>query len=146
MPNSNPQVQEELYFPYSTSYPDHEISLIIKATNTDLSNIDSWTLDINCTPAGNISKKNRWVEIYNIQNRFKSKIAGDSYRWKDRIVTKHALRCKKYGDHFDKFKEDILDDFKEYKNYNNGIVMKCFDEFIVNDPNCESYLTGDVII
>jgi hypothetical protein len=145
-PNSNPQVQEKLYFPYSSAYPDHEISLIINAANTDLSDIDSWTLVINCTPVQNANRKERWVEIYNIENRYKSKIAKDSYKWMDRIVTKHRLRCKKKGVSFNDFREDILDDFTEYKDYNNAIMMKCFDEFIVNDPNCESYLTGHVII
>jgi hypothetical protein len=56
------------------------------------------------------------------------------------------LRCKKNGRSFEEFKEDILDDFTEYRKWNNGILMKTFDEFIVNDPNCESYLTGNVTI
>jgi hypothetical protein len=146
LPDSNPQVQEELYFPYSSTFPDHEIVLSINSANTDLSDVNNWTLNIGCTPAPNENRKDRWIEIYNIKNRYKSKIAGDSYRWKDRIVTKHALRCKKKGVSFDDFKKDILDDFREYKNYNNGIMMKCFDEFIVNDPNCESYLTGHIAI
>ncbi len=146
VPKSNPQVQEELYYPYSTTFPDHEIVLKINSANTDLSNINSWTLSIDCIPAQNIKRKERWMEIYNIESRYKSKIADDSYQWKERIISKHSLRCKKKGDTFEQFKEDILDDFSEYKKWNNGIHMKTFDEFIMNDPNCESYLTGKFVL
>ncbi|MDB5012219.1 MAG: hypothetical protein JWQ25_421, partial [Daejeonella sp.] len=137
-------IQTELYFPYSTSFPDHEIYLRITSATTDLTDINSWTLDIECNPAQNSSKKDRWVEIYNIESRYKSKIAGDKYRMMDRIISKYSIRCKKRGVSFEDFKEDILDDFSEYKNWNNGILMKTFDEFIMSDPNCESYLTGNI--
>jgi len=66
--------------------------------------------------------------------------------WKLRIIDKYRLRCKKNGRPFAEFKEDILGDFVEYKKWNNGILMKTFDEFIMNDPNCESYLIGNFTV
>jgi hypothetical protein len=143
-PKTDPQIQDELYYPYSSAFPDHGIQLTINAANTDLKDIDNWTLSIDCIPAGNAEKKDRWLEIYNIKSRYKAKIAGDSYQWKDRIVSKHALRCKKNKTPFADFKTDILDDFAAPIKWNNGILMKCFDEFIMNDPNCEANLTGAI--
>lgn len=141
-PGTGPQIQDELYNPYSTAYPDHAIYLKINSANTNLEDVDNWTLSVDCIPAANVRKKDRWLEIYNIESRYKGKIAGDSYQWKDRIVSKHALRCKKRGVSFADFKEDILDDFAAPLKWNNGILMKCFDEFIMNDPNCEANLNG----
>jgi len=143
-PKTDPQIQDELYYPYSSAFPDHGIQLTINATNTDLTDLDNWTLSIDCIPAENVRKKDRWLEIYNISRRYKAKIAGDSYQWKDRIVSKHALRCKKNKMPFADFKTDILDDFAAPIKWNNGILMKCFDEFIMNDPNCEANLTGAI--
>ncbi|WP_439555188.1 hypothetical protein [Dyadobacter sp.] len=145
-PRSNPQIQAELYYPYSSAFPDHNIQLTINATDTDLSEIDTWTLSIECIPAANTRRKTRWLEIYNIESRYKAKIAGDSYQWKDRIVSKHSLRCKKNNVPFADFKDDILDDFATPLKWNNGVLMKCFDEFIMNDPNCEANLDGIIII
>lgn len=143
-PKTKPQVQDELYFLYSTAYPNHDINLKINSTITNLKDVNNWTLSIDCIPAGNVRKKDRWLEIYNIESRYKAKIAGDSYQWKDRIVSKHALRCKKRGVSFADFKEDILNDFATPLKWNNGILMKCFDEFIMNDPNCEANLNGAI--
>jgi hypothetical protein len=141
-PDTNPQIQDELYFPYSCTYPNHAINLKITSTTTDLNDIDNWSLSIDSAPPSNVRKKDRWLEVYNIETRYKAKIAGDSYQWKDRIVSKHTLRCKKRGVTFADFKEDILDDFSSPLKWNNGILMKCFDEFIMNDQNCEANLTG----
>lgn len=143
-PGTNPQIQDELYFPYSSAYPGHVIELKINSNTTDLKDVNNWTLSIDCTPAGNARRKNRWLEIYNIENRYKAKIANDNYQWKDRIVSKHALRCKKNKIPFADFKADILDDFANPTKWNNGILMKCFDEFIMNDPNCEANLNGTI--
>ncbi|WP_431609269.1 hypothetical protein [Chryseobacterium sp. 'Rf worker isolate 10'] len=143
-PNTNPQIQDELYDPYSIAYPEHVIDLKINSTSTDLKDVDDWTLSIDCTPIGNVRKKDRWLEIYKIESRYKGKIAGDSYKWKDRIVSKYALRCKRKGIPFADFKEDILDDFATPLKWNNGILMKCFDEFIMNDLNCEANLSGTI--
>jgi hypothetical protein len=143
-PNTNPQIQDELYYPYTTSFPNHVIFLTINAPTINLSDINGWTLSIDCIPATNGRKKERWLEIYNIENRYKSKIVKDSYLWKDRIVRKYSMRCKKNGDSFAKFKDDILDDSMDYLMYNNGILIKYFDEFVMNDPNCEANLIGAI--
>jgi hypothetical protein len=39
-----------------------------------------------------------------------------------------------------------LDDYEEYKTIDNGILMKYFDAFIVNDPHFEANLTGVGVI
>ncbi|MBZ0099227.1 MAG: hypothetical protein K8F30_09090, partial [Taibaiella sp.] len=143
-PKSDPQIQDELFDPYSTAYPGHVIDLKINFTTTNLNDINNWTLSIDCTPAGNVRKKNRWLEIYNIESRYKGKIAGDSYNWKDTIITEYYRRCQKRGDSFDHFKDDILNRFIKPLKWNNGILMKCFDEFIMNNPNCEANLSGNI--
>ena len=141
----NPIVQADIFYPYS-NIDNHEIVLSIIATETDLENLDNWDLQINCTPVVNNNKKERWLEIYDIEYRYKTKIAGDSYEWKQRIINKHHLRCIKKGVSFDDFKQDILDDFQDYTKWNNGILMKTFDEFIMNDPNCEANLSGTLVV
>lgn len=141
-----PQIQEELFYPYSTAYPDHEITLTINSKSTDLNNIENWTLTIDCTPAKNYRKKCRWVEIFNIESRYKGKIAGDSYSWKDTIVSEYNRQCKKRGDPFNNFKDDMLATFQDYKKWNNGIHMKTFREFIMNNPDCEDFLSGNIRI
>ena len=143
-PETNPQIQDELYFPYSSAYPDHVIDLTINSTTTNLEDLATWTLSVNCTPLDNSRKKDRWLEIYNIENRYRAKIARDSYQWKDRIISKHALRCKKIKMPFAEFRADILDDFTGPVKWNNGILMKCFNDFIMNDPNCEANLNGTI--
>jgi hypothetical protein len=129
-------VQDELYFPYSTAYPNHEIYVSINSIITDLSDINSGTLDIDFTLPQNARKKDRGVEIYNIQSRYKAQIAKDSYKWKERIIKKRNLRCKQNGVDFQIFKIDISNNFTDYCDWNNGIQMKCFDEFVLNYPNC----------
>lgn len=143
-PKTNPQIQDELYFPYSTTFPDHSIDLKISSTTTNLKDIDSWTLSIDCIPAGNVRRKNRWLEVYNIESRYKGKIAGDSYEWKNTIVSEYHRKCKKRGDSFAHFKDDILKHSANPIKLNNGILMRCFEEFIMNDPNCEANLTGTI--
>ncbi|MGB3946341.1 MAG: hypothetical protein WBM13_00030 [Bacteroidia bacterium] len=140
-PNSNPLTQRELYYPYA-AIAGHSINVSITSANTDLNNPHSWILNVSCLPAANNSKKDSWMEIYNIETRYKAKIAKDSYKWKERIIKKYQMRCVQNGMPFLTFKNDILDDYLDYPNINNGIVMKCFDEFIMNDPNCEANLQG----
>ncbi|MBB6240551.1 hypothetical protein HDC90_005236 [Pedobacter sp. AK013] len=145
IPRSKPRKQGVLYYPYSQNIPKHEIGLQIISPTTDLSNPKKWNLIISATPKTNEKRKDRWVEIYNIEDRYKGKIAQDSYKWKERIKEKYRMRCKKRGISFKDFKEDILDDFTSYKDINNGIIMKCFDEFIMNNPNCETFLSGNIV-
>ena len=136
-----PLVQRELYYPYA-AIAGHAINVSITSANTDLSDPNSWTLNVNCLPVANNNKKDAWMEIYNIETRYKAKIAKDSYKWKERIIKKYQMRCVQNGTSFISFQNDILDDYLDYSNINNGIVMKCFDEFIMNDPNCEANLQG----
>ena len=53
---------------------------------------------------------------------------------------------QKADDAFENFKEDILATFEDYLKINNGILRKSFDEFIMNDSNCEANLTGTLVI
>lgn len=140
-----PIVQEELFYPYS-DISNHEITLKINSSNYDLSDISKWSLHIDCIPVSNRTKKNRWMEIYDIEYRYKTKIAGDSYEWKDRIIKEHHRKCIKRGDSFNNLKEDILSTFEDYTKWNNGILRKTFDEFIMNDPNCEANLNGTLVL
>jgi hypothetical protein len=141
-PRTKPQIQDELYFPYSTAFRDHVILLSINAPTTDLRDVNNWTINIDCNPRTNMRRKNRWLEIYKIESRYKGKIAGDSYNWKDIIIREYQRKCKKRGDSFANFKDDVLDHSANPISLNNGILMRCFDEFILNNPNCEANLKG----
>lgn len=146
VPKSNPKIQEELYNPYSADFPDHKIVLNIDAKDTDLKDINSWNLEIDCIPSKNSKRKERWMEIYNIESRYKAKIAGDSYIWKERIIKKYNNNCKINGDSFSRFKHDLLEQFEDYLTWNNGIIMNCFNEFILNEANCEAKLSNQITI
>jgi len=138
--------QRPLYYPLDNSTPNHEIKLAINATNYDLSNPASWTLNIVCEPAININKKEAWAEIFKIEKRYKSIIADESKVWKGWIFEKHRKLCKKNGVAYPVFHEDAVDDFNDCFNINKGVLMDTFYKFVLNDPNCESYLTGNVTV
>lgn len=140
MPNTS--TQRRIYFPFDTSTVGHEIKLRIQADTTDLSNKDAWTLNIDCEPLANNDRKESWKEIFNIESRYKGIITKENYKWKERIRRKYTIRCVNQGVSFDSFRVDILNDNEDYFNIIEGILMKCFDEFIVNDPYCESNLSG----
>lgn len=146
IPNSNPAKQEKIYYPYTSNIANHKIKLEINSSTTDLKDPATWNLSVACSPASNNNRMERWKEIFNIESRYKGKIAKDSYTWKERIRQKYYLRCKKNGGSFQDFKIDMLDDFADYNNWNNGILMNSVHEFILNDPNCESYLSGNLVI
>jgi hypothetical protein len=138
--------QRLLYYPYDTTIPNHSLILIINSSNTDLSDPATWTLEVDCTPTANRAKKESWMQIFNIETRYKAKIAKDSYKWKERIRSKYRLQRNRSDFVFSNFRIDILNDFEDYKNYDNGILMKYFDAFIVNDPHLEANLTGVGVI
>lgn len=141
----NPIVQEEIFYPYS-NIDNHEIILSIISSDSNLDDTNNWNLQIDCRPIINSTRKERWMEIYDIEYRYKTKIAGDNYDWKQRIVNEYHRKCKKRGETFDIFKEDILATFEDYLKWNHGILRKTFDEFIMNDPDCEAKLSGNFII
>lgn len=138
--------QRPIYYPYDATITDHSITLTFTSANTDLSDPATWTLEVDCTPTANRAKKDSWMQIFNIETRYKAKIAKDSYKWKERIRRKYKLRNTQADFSFVLFKSDILDDYEEYKTIDNGILMKYFDAFIVNDPHFEANLTGIVVI
>ncbi|WP_123912748.1 hypothetical protein [Chryseobacterium pennipullorum] len=141
----NPIIREEVFYPYS-NIDNHEIILSIISPDTNLDDLNNWNLQIDCTPTINSTRKERWMEIYDIEYRYKTKIAGDNYDWKQMIVDEYHRKCKKRGETFDTFKEDILAIFKDYLKHNNGILRKTFNEFIMNDPDCEAKLSGKFVI
>ena len=141
----NPVAREEIFYPYS-NIDNHEIILSITSSDTNLDDTNNWNLQIDCRPIINSIRKERWMEIYDIEYRYKTKIAGDNYDWKQRIVDEYYRKCTKRGDSFENFKEDILATFEDYLKINNGILRKSFDEFIMNDPNCETNLKGTLMI
>ena len=53
------------------------MSLKINAPSTDLSNPESWALQIDCEPT-NINKKASWEKVFNIETRYKAIIAKES--------------------------------------------------------------------
>lgn len=137
--------QRRFYYPYSNE-DNHEIKLNIVSPNIDLKDPTKWKLEVNTTNRAYEDCKETWKDVFDIETRYKATISKHSKFWKQRIIDKYHSKNKKRGISFDDFKEDILDDFKDYFNWNNGILMKSFDEFILNDPNCEANLTGTLVI
>jgi hypothetical protein len=112
----------------------------------EIKRVVAWSLTVDCEPKSNTVRKESWMQIFNIETRYKAKIAKDSYKWKERIRSKYRLQRNRAGFLFTDFQIDILNDFEDYKNYDNGILMKYFDTFIVNDPHFEANLTGIGVI
>ncbi len=133
--------RRRLYYPYDT-LDDHNITIRIYSGNTDLGNPKRWKLGVYCTPNIHNREKNAWLTIYKIQERYKARIAKDSYKWKERIIKEYDKQCRMRGRDFSEVKEDLLTTFADCLNIPEGIIRKCFDEFILNDVNCENNLRG----
>jgi len=133
-----------LYFPYNNTTPNHKIKLKLNSASFDLSNKASWSLDIDCDPAANNIRKERWKEIYKIESRFKSKIASPSgnYFWKDEILKSYQKKSTEPHFALNQFKQDILDRYDDVFMRSNWIIEKCFHEFYLNDPNFDSSITS----
>lgn len=143
-PAPNNTVREVLYFPYNNATEGHKIKLKISSSSFNLSNKNSWTLDIDCDPTANRSRKDRWIEIYNIEDRYKSKIASDSYSWMDDILKEFKTKSKRAHFVMADFKSDILNRYEDVFMKNNWIIEKCFHEFYLNDPNFDSSITSTI--
>jgi len=139
-------IQRPLYYPLDNSISNHKIIVTISGGNYDLSDPTTWTLKIVCEPFTNVTRKESWVEIFKIEKRYKSIIADESKTWKGWIFEKHRKLCKKNNVAYSVFHEVVIDDFSDCFNINKGIIIDSFYKFVLNDPNCESYLTGNVII
>lgn len=137
-------VQRPIYFPFENSPSRHSIFLRINSTTTDLSTPTSWTLDINCTPIANIPKKDAWVDIFNIETRYKARIAKDSYHYKDKLIKDYKKKSGRTGFDFDQFRDDKLDDLDDIYMQKEGIIWKTFHEFVLNDPDFENNVNGIV--
>ncbi len=93
-----------------------------------------------------VYEEESWKEIFKIEKRYKSIIADESKIWKGWIVEKHRKLCKKNGVAYSNFYVDAIDDFDDYFNINKGVMIDTFYKFVLNDPNCESDLTGQIVI
>ncbi|WP_445454963.1 hypothetical protein [Flavobacterium sp. HNIBRBA15423] len=137
--------QRRFYYPYSKE-ANHEINLNIVSPNNDLKDPTQWQLEVNTTNLAYEDCKETWKDVFNIETRYKATISKHSKFWKERIFSKHHNICKKNGRSYAEFEEDILDDFNDYLNISNGILMKSFNDFVINDPNCQANLTGILIV
>jgi hypothetical protein len=134
--------QRPIYFPFENNPNGHSISLNINSTTTDLSTPASWTLDINCQPAVNVPKKDAWVDIFNIETRYKARIAKDSYHYKDKLIKDYKKKSVRNGFDFHYFRDDKLDDLEDIYMQKEGIIWKTFHEFVLNDPDFENNVNG----
>jgi hypothetical protein len=140
-PGTNPLSQEPIYYPYS-NIANHEIRLTILSKDVDLSDVNAWSLIISCNPVMNNDRKDRWIEIFNISDLYKSKITDDNRKWKKWIIEKHYTLCKKGGLNYPFFEDLIKSEFADYCNINNGILMHYYNNFFIADPNCQNNLNG----
>ncbi len=137
--------QQDLYFPYDYATVNHKVSLKINAPSTDLSNPESWSLQIDCEPT-NIDKRASWVKVFNIEKRYKAIIAKESSTWMEMLRQQYRILCIKGGVSFDMFLENITSSFDFYLDDNKGILKKSFNAFILNDPHCEAKLSNQITI
>lgn len=138
--------QRPLYYPLEINSPNHKIGIVISSKNTDLSDSSNWTLTITCEPATNKAMKESWQSVFKIEKRYKSIISDESKIWKQWIINKHRRLCKKNAAPYATFYYDAINEHEDYLNIDKGILLKSFYEFILNDPNCESYLDGSFTI
>jgi hypothetical protein len=144
--SKNPIRQRTLYFPLDDNTPNHEIKINIDSQDYDLSNPITWKLNFLCKPSYNINKSQSWQEVFKVEKRYKSILADESHIWKGWIIEKHRKMCKKNKIDYSIFQEVTIDDFSDIFNMDKGILIDSFYKFVLNDPNCESYLTGNVIV
>lgn len=135
--------QRVLYFPYSSIY-NHKIELSINASTTELKNSAKWVLSIDCVPATNTSKKDAWLEIFNLEKRYKAMIAKESYKWKDKVILDYTKQSKRTGFNLSNFISDKISDFSDIENQKDAIVKKCFHEFYLNHSNFKKSIKGIV--
>jgi len=138
--------QRPLYYPLDSNTPTHKIEIGITSTDTDLSNPANWTLTITCEPTTNNTKKESWESVFKIEQRYKSIIADESQIWFKWIRDKHIRMCKKDGAPYATFYNDAIHQNDDYLNINKGILMKAYQEFILNDPDCEMKLSGKIVL
>ncbi|MBR9855550.1 MAG: hypothetical protein GYB37_13405 [Algicola sp.] len=131
-----------IYFPFEGNPHGHCITLSINSTITDLGKLASWTLDINCQPAANVPKKDAWVDIFNIEKRYKARLAKDSYHYKDKLLKEYKKKSSRNGFDFAIFRDDKLDDLDDIYMQKEGIIWKTFHEFVLNDPDFENNVNG----
>jgi hypothetical protein len=138
IPFDDAGTQRPVYFPLESNLNGHAISVSIDSIASDLRAPDSWTLEINCQPAINATKKNAWVEIFNIETRYKARIAKESYRIKEWLMHAYQKKSVKPGFNFDDFKEEKIDSFEDITLFKESIIMKPLLEFILNDSDFEN--------
>lgn len=137
--------QRPFYYPY-TNETNHQINLNIVSPNIDLKDPAQWQLEVNIINPVYEDCKETWKDVFDIETRYKAIISKHSKSWNERIFLKHRNICKKNGRSYAEFEVDVLDDFNDYLNIANGILMKSYNDFVINDPNCEANLTGTISI
>lgn len=142
----NTTTQRPLYFPLDNTTVDHKIELEINSADTDLSDSNNWTLSINCEPIGNKTKKESWESVFNIEKRYKSIIADESKVWFKWIRDKHRRMCKKNGAPYAAFYDEAIHQYDDYLNIDKGILLKTYQKFILDDPDCEMKFSGKIVL
>ncbi|MFH6991870.1 hypothetical protein [Flavobacterium sp. FlaQc-48] len=137
-------IQRKFYYPYSKEI-NHTINLTILSPDIDLKDSAKWKLEVNAANPSYEDCKETWKDVFEIETRYKATISKHSKSWKERIFLKHYKICKKNQRNYAEFEEDVLDDFKDYLNISNGILMKAYNEFVIKDPNCEANLNSTMV-
>lgn len=137
-----PPKRKVLFFPYE-KIDGHFVTFEIDATKYNLEDTSAWELKISCTPSGNESKKESWVNNYKIDTRYKVEISRYSYSWCNDLVVEYN---EKKGKHavfdFELFKSKTL---KKYDKalFKRGILPeKTYHEFVLNHPKAEDILNS----
>lgn len=141
--SSTKKTQRPLYYPYTVSH-GHKIVVRIDSTTTNLRSIKRWQLVVDCNPATDKAKKEAWLDIYNIERRYKARIAKDSYKWKDKIIKDYNAKSKRTGFNINDFISDKIDDYSDIENEKDAIVKKCFFEFYLKHPSFKKSIKGSV--
>jgi hypothetical protein len=135
--------QRPLYFPYENG-GRHRIIVEIDAKSSDLKSVSTWDLNIDCVPAANTRKKDAWLEVFNIESRYKAIIAKNSYKWKDALLKEYNKKKGRAGFDIDEFIQDTLDHYSDIENQKEAIIMKSFHEFFLHGRNFKKNLAGTI--
>ncbi len=139
-----PPVRRAFYHPYET-IALHQVNVSINSNKYDLRNKETWDLNISCLPKANEEKKNTWIDVFKIRDRYMAIIAKDSWYWKDQVVKKYFKQKKGNGEvNFQSFSNSILDNYENIAMIRGGVTEKCFYEFLLHDPDFENNINGTI--
>lgn len=87
---------------------------------------ETWELQIACHPTINDSKKKAWIDIFNIESRYKAKITKESYRWKQELLLEYHKKSRRSRFVLNEFIKDEKERYENIFDHENFHSLKMF--------------------